>query len=84
MQRQLDGLRREVEESRGLRDPFCAFLYRARRDLRRAGLNDRKSGKNTQHFLEQSYRQAERFGFRGSLREWAVLLRTGSEWIGEG
>lgn len=83
IKRQVAALEAQLAEAQGRRDPFVGFLFQERARYRPVALNDRKSGKNQERFVEQSYMKAQSFGFRGSMREWWALLSLAGDRIGK-
>jgi hypothetical protein len=58
-------------------DAFAAHLYRARREYRSACDSSGKSGKQIERCLISTFKVAESIGFKGDIRQWQELLRTG-------
>jgi hypothetical protein len=71
----LEALRIEIETAKACRDPFATHIYQSRRRFREEVRTDNKGGKHTERMVLQSYREAQRFGFEGSMDDWYRVLR---------
>lgn len=55
-------------------DPLVGLAFAARKQLRRAEAHRTKSGKSIERLLHNTYVEAERVGFAGSIKDWERLL----------
>jgi hypothetical protein len=62
-------------ERLGDADPFCNFILRARRDFRTRSESDHsKHAVGVKRCIEGSYKEAMRYGFKGSVDAWFAVL----------
>jgi hypothetical protein len=71
-------LERELSRAQSTQDPLGFHIFQARASFRRTEDGDRsKAGRKVELSLQLSFTKAETLGFRGSIKMWELLMRSG-------
>jgi hypothetical protein len=71
-------LAKELARAQSAQDPLGFHIFQARARFRRTEACDKsKSGKRVELNLQLSFTEAETLGFRGSIKIWELLMRSG-------
>ena len=77
MESALSAVRVMVEEAKKRPDPLAALVYQARSEWRDAVGRMKKSTRQIYHIEERTWGEAKKFGYKGDIRQWKLLMESG-------